>query len=331
MLEKVKKAMLCMQRYAWEQGVAAQALLESGEKDLVILMAKDAVLRQSEDGRLAVVSSNHGVTDPAANGEAVLYAAGVTSDSNLRNGAEKMLDYLLHRAPKTKDGTLHHIADKPQVWIDSAYMAPPFLAVAGSPDEAVKQIEGFRKLLWNRKRKLFSHIWDEGANDFYRKDFWGVGNGWAAAGMTRVIRALPKEMTAEKERLVGYVKDVIDGCLIHQRKDGLFHDVVDKPDTFVETNLAQMLAYSIYRSIQGGWLDHSYKEHADRMREAALRKVDKFGLVQDVCGAPNFDSPGTAVEGQAFFLLMEAAATGFSNQMEGVELSVSEAGNALFP
>jgi rhamnogalacturonyl hydrolase YesR len=305
--------------------------LELGEKDLVILMAKDAVLRQSEDGRLAVVSSNHGVTDPAANGEAVLYAAGVTSDSNLRNGAEKMRDYLLHKAPKTKEGTLHHIADKPQVWIDSAYMAPPFLAVAGCPDEAVKQIEGFRELLWNRKMKLFSHIWDEGTNDFYRKDFWGVGNGWAAAGMTRVIRALPKEMTAEKERLVGYMKDVIDGCLIHQRKDGLFHDVVDKPDTFVETNLAQMLAYSIYRSIQGGWLDHSYRKHADRMRKAAHRKVDKFGLVQDVCGAPNFDSPGTAVEGQAFFLLMEAAATEFSNQMEGVELSVSEAGNALFP
>jgi hypothetical protein len=124
---------------------------------------------------------------------------------------------------------------------------------------------------------------------------------------------------------------VIDGCLIHQRKDGLFHDVVDKPDTFVETNLAQMLAYSIYRSIQGGWLDQSYRNHADRMREAAHRKVDKFGLVQDVCGAPNFDSPGTAVEGQAFFLLMEAAAMEFSNQMEGVELSVSEAGNALFP
>ncbi|UCE42935.1 MAG: glycoside hydrolase family 88 protein [Candidatus Aminicenantes bacterium] len=306
--EKVKRAMLCMQRYAWEQGVAAQALLERGDTKEVILMAKDAVLRQQEDGRLAVVSSFQGVTDPAANGESVLYAARVTDDPILRSGAEKMLDYLLHRAPRTKEGTLHHIADKPQVWIDSAHMAPPFLAVAGHPDEAVKQIEGFRKLLWNRDRKLFSHIWDERKNDFYRKDFWGVGNGWAAAGITRVIRSLPTEMSAEKELLVGYVKDVIDGCLAHQRKDGLFHDVVDKSETFVETNLAQMLAYAIYRGLQGEWLDQSYKDHADRMRKAVLRKVDKFGLVQDVCGAPNFNSPGTAVEGQAFFLLMEAAA-----------------------
>lgn len=323
--------MLCMQRYAWEQGVAAQALLESGEIDMVILMAKDAVLRQLEDGRLAVVSSNQGVTDPAANGEAVLYAAGVTNDPILRKGAEKMRDYLMYGAPRTKEGTLHHIADKPQVWIDSVYMAPPFLAVAGRPDEAVKQIEGFRELLWNRKMKLFSHIWDDGKGDFERKDCWGVGNGWAVAGMTRVIKALPEKMAAEKKRLIGYVEEVIQGCLSHQRKDGLFHDVVDHPDTFVETNLAQMLAYSIYRGLQGGWLDHSYRKYADRMRKAAHRKVDKFGLVQDVCGAPNFDSPGTAVEGQAFFLLMEAAAMGYSYQREGAELSGSEAGNTLFP
>jgi hypothetical protein len=43
------------------------------------------------------------------------------------------------------------------------------------------------------------------------------------------------------------------------------------------------------------------------MRKAAHAKVDAFGLVQGVCGAPNFDRSGTATEGQAFFLLMEAA------------------------
>jgi unsaturated rhamnogalacturonyl hydrolase len=75
--------MLAMQRYAWEQGVAAQAMLKSGETDWVILMAKDAVLRQFDDGRLAVVCSNQGVTDPAANGEAVLYAAKITRDPRL--------------------------------------------------------------------------------------------------------------------------------------------------------------------------------------------------------------------------------------------------------
>jgi unsaturated rhamnogalacturonyl hydrolase len=313
-IERVKSAMLAMQRYSWEQGVAAQALLEMGDEELVIQMAKEAVLRQRADGRLATVGVDYGVTDPACVGEAVLYAAKVTGDLELKKAADKMLNYLLNKAPKTKDGILHHRTDVPQVWIDSMYMAPPFLAAAGRSDEAVKQIEGFRKYLFDAEKKLYSHMWDEKKNDFARKDFWGVGNGWTAAGITRVIIALPAEMAEEKRTLISYVTELIDSCLVYMRPDGLFHDVIDNPDTFVETNLGQMLAYSIYRGLQHGWLDGSYRKHADKMRNAVIKKVDKFGLVQDVCGSPTFDRAGTATEGQAFFLLMETAYTDAQNK-----------------
>jgi len=52
----VARALLGMQRHAWEQGVAAQAFLESGETDLVVVMAREAVLRQLPDGRLGMSS-----------------------------------------------------------------------------------------------------------------------------------------------------------------------------------------------------------------------------------------------------------------------------------
>ncbi len=304
----VRLALLSMQRYAWEQGVAAQAFLELGEERLVILMAKEAVLRQRDDGRLGVIGSNHAVTDPAANGEPLLHAARVTGDVQLGEAAQRMLCYLLSEAPRRDDGTLYHLSTRAQVWIDSAYMAPPFLAAAGHYHEAMQQFDGYRSLLWNAEKQLFAHIWDEEMGGFFRPNAWGVGNGWAAAGMTRVIRMLPADMADERNRLVRYVCDVIDGCLAHQRPDGLFHDVVDNPDTFVETNLAQMLAYSIYRGVKGGWLGDPYLAAAERMRTAAHSKVDEYGIVQGVCGAPNFDRSGSAPEGQAFFLLMEAAA-----------------------
>jgi len=300
--------MLTMQRDAWEQGVAAQALLESGETELAVLMAKEAVVRQIADGRLAVISCWDGVTDPAANGEPVLFAARATGDPRLTQAAERMLEYLLKRAPRRNDGTLYHVANKRQVWVDSMYMAPPFLAAAGEPREAVGQIEGMRRLLWDPEKKLFSHIWDDDRQAFFRKDSWGVGNGWAAAGITRVIGALPEKMAEDRARLAGYIREIVAGCLAHQRADGLFHNVIDSPGTFVETNLAQMLAYTIFCGVGGGWLPNSYLEPSRRLREAARRKVDDFGFVQDVCGSPNFESAGTATEGQAFFLLMEAAA-----------------------
>ncbi len=81
-IENVKSAMLAMQRHSWEQGVAAQALLEMRQTDLVIQFAKEAVLRQGSDGRLANIGNDHGVTDPACVGQAVLVAATITHDSD---------------------------------------------------------------------------------------------------------------------------------------------------------------------------------------------------------------------------------------------------------
>jgi unsaturated rhamnogalacturonyl hydrolase len=297
-IEKVKLAMLSLQRATWEQGVAMQALLELGETELVILMARDAVLRQSQDGRLAMLGEEFALSDACSPGEAVLWAARKTGDRVLMNGFNKLLDYVLNKAPRTKDGIIYHFTNMPQIWSDIIYMLPPFLAVAGKYDEAIKQIDD---------KKLLSHMWDCEKKVFARKECWGVGNGWSAAGITRVIRALPQSMQAERKKLVGYVKDIINGCLAHMRDDGLFHNIVDDPRTFVETNLAQMLAYSIYRGMKGGWIDRSYAEKADRLRAAAHSKVDDLGLVQGVCGSPEFDHPGTATEGQAFFILMEVA------------------------
>jgi rhamnogalacturonyl hydrolase YesR len=306
-VNRVKLAMLSLQRASWEQGVAAQALLEMGEIDLASLLARDAVLRQLPDGRLAGLGSENAVTDPAANGVPVLYAARWTGDEGLKAAVEHMLAYLLHTAPRAADGTLYHITDHPQIWIDALYMAPPFLAVAGQPDEAVRQIEGMRRRLWDPQARLYSHIWDEDLQTFARKDFWGVGNGWAAAGITRVIHALPSGLEQTRARLISYVREVLDGCLAHQRPDGLFHNIVDDPNSFVETNLGQMLAYSIYRGVLAGWLSRDYLPAADRMRAAAQAQVDELGMVHGVCGSPDFDHSGTAAEGQAFYLLMETA------------------------
>jgi unsaturated rhamnogalacturonyl hydrolase len=309
-LHKVKQALLGMQRYSWEQGVSAQAMLELGDLETAYLLARDAVIRQDASGKLGVMNDGYSVTDSAANGEAVLRIASTTQDSLFVQGAAKMLDWLLHQAPRSDDGALYHVVNKPEIWVDSFYMSPPFLAVSGHSEQAVIQIEGYRKRLWNPEAKLFSHIWDEGAQAFIRQAHWGVGNGWAAAGMIRVLAALPESMQVEIRTIAGYVKETIDGCLAHMREDGLFHDVMDDKNTFVETNAAQMLSYSIYRAVDLGVLDEKYLEHAGRMREAAYAKVDDHGFVQGVCAAPFFDRPGTAPEGQAFFLLMESAVRG---------------------
>src|SRR5512135_1143465 len=104
-----------------------------------------------------------------------------------------------------------------------------------------------RRLLLDPATGLLFHIWVDRRGAFARKASWGVGNGWALAGMTRVIRALPPDRANEREQLITWVRQGVEGCLAFLRPDGLFHDVVNDPSTFVETNLSQMLAYVLYR------------------------------------------------------------------------------------
>ena len=308
-LNKVKNALLTMQRFEWEQGTTAQAFLEWGENDLVVQFAKSAIMRTVKDGRLGVMGKSSGsVTDPCSIGEALLFSYEYTGDEQFKTAANKLLDYILYRGCRTRDGILHHYDTTNQVWVDAYYMAPPFLAKAGHFDEAMKQIMGFRKYLFDEKKCLLSHIYDEDLNELTRNVFWGVGNGWAVAGLSRVIATTPEDRKDDKAYLIDYVTKLIDGCLAHQREDGLLHDIIDDPASFVDTNVSQMVAYAIYRGVTVGYLDKSYAARAEKARAAAYSKVDPYGFVTEVCGLPNFQTSSLAPEGQAFFILMEAAA-----------------------
>ena len=48
-----------------------------------------------------------------------------------------------------------------------------------------RQIDGYRKRLWNPDKKLLSHIWDDGKQQFQDKAFWGG----ATAGRPSAWRA----------------------------------------------------------------------------------------------------------------------------------------------
>lgn len=204
----------------------------------------------------------------------------------------------------------------------------------------------------------------------YGSAAWGVGMGWFVNGIVRVMRTVERALASlslglhsgnrsvqhlrwleqwvetddrEEEEEDGgrgphriqrswsLLVSLLDGILPHQRpRDGLFHNVVDDATTFVETNLAQMLAAAIFRLCAlyhyyrcedagrpsvtralGRVLDRerieAYEAAAERMYVAARAKRDRWGLVQGVCGSPGFKGPGTAAEGQAWAVLMEVA------------------------
>lgn len=317
---RVLAALLAMQRESWEQGVAGHALLDLGRHDLLRPMARDAVLRQAPDGRLAEIHGQ-GLVNGAAAGEAVRWAARATGDTELADAFDRQLRWLQVGCPRTEDGTLFHLIGGREVWSDTVYMVVPLLAAVGDVGGAHRQLAGHRHRLFDPHHTLYAARWDEDSQRLSLPALWGTGNGWVAAGLARALRHLSDRdskssdskssdsMSSDFERdATAHAREVIDACLSHRRPDGLFHDVLDDPSTFVEANLAQMLAYAIFSGVADGWLPGEYAETGGSLLACAQANIDADGLVTGVCGAPYFDRPGVSAEAQAFFLLASGAA-----------------------
>ncbi|MBQ8598015.1 MAG: glycoside hydrolase family 88 protein [Lachnospiraceae bacterium] len=310
----VMHAMLAVQRHPWEQGVCAQAMWELGETSTAIAMAHDAVLRQGEDGRLAVLCETPAVTDPASNGEVVLRAYEVTGDNKYKQAADRMLQYLMHKAPRTNKNVICHNEvsfeegySEEQIWVDSIYMAPPFLAVMGEVEEALFQIEGCMSYLKDAETGLLYHIYDAGTEQFVRKKLWATGNGWALLGMARVIDEAKKQKRQDvAQKLIAYATDLLRALLKYQQADGRFYDILDDEESFSEGTAAMMTAAFIYRGVAAGWLDTAYLKNADLVRETMDKYVDEFGIIHEVCGCPMFMEVGTSAESMASYLMMHA-------------------------
>lgn len=290
-------AALALQRKSWEQGVLGHALLDLGLTRLATLLARDAVQLQLPDGRLSDDTGTN--VNCAAAGE-VVRAAGRSE------ALARQLGWLEHDAPRAADGTLFHLAGRPQVWVDTIYMVVPLLALAGRPEPAAVQLDGHRRRLFHDGAGLYGHWHDEAGPG--RDAHWGTGNGWAVAGIARTLRhlgpAASRPFWAEAAR---HATVVIDACLRHRTPSGLFRDVLDDPSTFEEANLGQLLGYTIFTGLADGWLPDRFAESGHSLLATAREHLDADGLVGPACAAPHFDRPGHSAEAQAFFLLATAA------------------------
>lgn len=304
---KVFHALLALQRHSWEHGVTVQACMELGEMDWLKKLVKSAVYRIGGDGRVALMGKDGSAVDTCATGEGLVYMANTTGEAVYKEALDKLLEWALTKAPRNSDGVVYHVLHAPEFWSDSVHMLPPFLAAAGYYKESLATIKGYMDALQDPETGVCRHIWNDDEKRFRDADLWGVGNGWILAGNARVIDMLPEDMADEKKALIERNKELLDNVLKYRTEDGFYHNIVDDKDTFIEVNLSQMVAYTIYRGIVSGWLTEDYKKEADILRNAARSCVDEDGFVYPVCGMPDFRNAGVAPEGQAYFVLMEAA------------------------
>lgn len=304
--ELIWRALLAMQRHAWEQGVASHAALDGGDLGLARAMARDAIVRQDEDGQLGATGDG-GLVNSGALLEAVALLAR-EGEPGVAQALERQRWWLLRWSPRDDSGVLWHLRGLEEVWVDSIYMAVPALVATADFAPADMQYRMHREHLWDPATGLYGHRRNTVTGEAVRMVPWATGNGWAAAGIARALRlggdGTPAEM---RGRWQAQTRDLLEQCARFERPDGRFHDVLDDPTTFVDGTAGLMLAYAAFTGVADGWLDETFAERAERWMDAALAHVDANGLVQEVCGAPHFDRQGTSAEAQAFALLTLSA------------------------
>jgi unsaturated rhamnogalacturonyl hydrolase len=117
--------------------------------------------------------------------------------------------------------------------------------------------------------------------------YWGRGNGWAAAGMTELLRSMPAGHPLRAQILAGYRK-MMAALVRNQSPEGLWRELIDKPEAWIETSGSGMFAFALVTGVREGWLEGAVYGLAARNAWIGLtRYLDADGNLREVCIGTN--------------------------------------------
>jgi rhamnogalacturonyl hydrolase YesR len=147
-------------------------------------------------------------------------------------------------------------------------------------EDAILQSERFHHYLFRKENELYHHCMypDSGR---YGVAHWSRANGWAIMARVQLMDFLP-EGHPYRKRLKEILLDQIIGLSRFQGPDGLWHQLLDKPDSFPESSGTSMFVYAIARSVNEGWIPDHYSSIALRGWEGLEECVNQAGELDKV-------------------------------------------------
>lgn len=210
--------------------------------------------------------------------------------------ADTVAAYISEKQARLPDGALYRqVSSLPDMadtlWLDDLYMSVPFLSRyylltgdARYADDAAKQFLLYREKTTIPENGLLSHV-------YYPKQKlatgvpWGRGNGWVLFSLTELLGVLPETHPLRPE-LLSFFQALCDAYAAVQDDAGLWHQVLDDPDSYPETSCSAMFICAFARGVRNGWV-------ADRRRfaDAACKgwraltqtAVDRGGNLYGIC------------------------------------------------
>lgn len=203
---------------------------------------------------------------------------------------ENYSQYIMTKEFRLADGTFaRKRPHKNTVWLDDMFMAIPAIAYMGAYtndskyfDEAAKQIMLFKDKMWVKEKKLFRHGWVEAMNP-HPAFHWGRANGWAILTMCEVLDVLP-ENHPQRGAILDLLRQHIEGLVALQGKDGFWHQLLDRNDSYEESSCTAIYTYCIAHAINQGWISAlAYGPAVQLAWHAVEASIDTQGRFMNTC------------------------------------------------
>jgi len=206
----------------------------------------------------------------------------------------RVADYIMTKQVTFPDGTLARNAPrKMTLWADDLYMSVPFLARMGKLtgdnkyfDFAIRQVESFTRYLYDSASTLYFHCYynDAGINGV---GHWGRCNGWLAVAQTMLLSNLPANHPRRPELIKLLLRQIVGFSRYQDYPSGMWHQLLDKPDSYLESSVTAMFVYTVARAVNEGWISPTYITIAQNGWEGLTKKVTADGEIEDICIGTN--------------------------------------------
>jgi rhamnogalacturonyl hydrolase YesR len=206
-------------------------------------------------------------------------------------------DWIAKKQFRLSDGTLARQRPQAQsLWSDDFYMSIPALVEMGRLtgdrawfDDAVKQVVQMSAREFNASLNLYTHGWNANNPDA-PQFYWGRANGWAVLAMCDLLDVLPKDHPGY-ERVLAQLRAVLRGVAQYQSGLGLWHQLLDRNDSYLETSATAMFVYGYAHAINQGWISPTtYGSIAQAGWIGVSTRINARGQVEGTCVGTTFAS-----------------------------------------